>query len=150
MKESWQDVRDVEARISAPRNKPFSLARLAGIAATAGLLLAGYRYSLLGNKSFGGEPSAQHRSALASFQECAINNLLNTGLPFLENASPISLPDFEERRDRLANALVAEGADAFVVEPGYTFKYYGNVSQPEWEVWEVFCHKYERAVEVYD
>lgn len=27
--------------------------------------------------------------------------------------------------------------DAFVVEPGYTFKYYANVSQPEWEVWEV-------------
>jgi hypothetical protein len=32
---------------------------------------------------------------------------------------------------------VAEDTDAFVVEPGYTFKYYGNVSQPEWEVWEV-------------
>jgi hypothetical protein len=74
---------------------------------------------------------------LRSFQECAINNLLETGLPFLDNASPIVISDYEERRDRLAEALIAEGADAFVVEPGYTFKYYGNVSQPEWEVWEV-------------
>lgn len=47
------------------------------------------------------------------------------------------MADFEERRDRLARALVVEDADAFVVEPGYTFKYYANVSQPEWEVWEV-------------
>jgi hypothetical protein len=69
-------------------------------------------------------------------QQCAIDNLLGTGLPFM-NASPISLADFEERRNRLAQALVAEDVDAFVVEPGYTFKYYGNVSQPDWEVWEV-------------
>ena len=77
------------------------------------------------------------RDPVENLQKCAIDNLLGTGLPFLEKASPISLVDFEERRDRLANALVAEGVDAFVVEPGYTFKYYGNVSQPEWEVWEV-------------
>ncbi|CAG7920229.1 unnamed protein product [Penicillium olsonii] len=76
------------------------------------------------------------RDPVENLQKCAIDNLLGTGLPFLEKASPISLVDFEERRDRLANALVAEGVDAFVVEPGYTFKYYGNVSQPEWEVWE--------------
>ncbi|CAG8121985.1 unnamed protein product [Penicillium olsonii] len=76
------------------------------------------------------------RDPVENLQQCAIDNLLGTGLPFLEKASPISLVDFEERRDRLANALVAEGVDAFVVEPGYTFKYYGNVSQPEWEVWE--------------
>ena len=76
-------------------------------------------------------------TAVGNLQKCAIDNLLGTGLPFLEKASPITLVDFEERRDRLANALVAEGVDAFVVEPGYTFKYYGNVSQPEWEVWEV-------------
>ncbi|KAJ5818966.1 hypothetical protein N7474_004557 [Penicillium riverlandense] len=136
MKGLRQEVHDVEARLSAPHNRSFSLARLASIAATGGLLLAGYHYSFLGNKDFGELPPAPHRSAVASFQKCAIDNLLNTGLPFLENASPISLPDFEDRRDRLANALVAEGVDAFVVEPGYTFKYYGNVSQPEWEVWE--------------
>ncbi|CAI7625180.1 unnamed protein product [Penicillium bialowiezense] len=75
-------------------------------------------------------------TAVGNLQKCAIDNLLGTGLPFLEKASPIALVDFEERRNRLANALVAEDVDAFVVEPGYTFKYYGNVSQPEWEVWE--------------
>jgi Xaa-Pro aminopeptidase len=31
---------------------------------------------------------------------------------------------------------VAEGVDAFVVEPGYTFSYYANITQPQWEVWE--------------
>ncbi|CAG8938031.1 unnamed protein product [Penicillium salamii] len=79
---------------------------------------------------------AVQTSVVGNLQKCAIDNLLGTGLPFLEKASPISLADFEERRDRLAIALVAEDVDAFVVEPGYTFKYYGNVSQPEWEVWE--------------
>jgi hypothetical protein len=85
-------------------------------------------------------PLTQFQQPLNSargLQKCAIDNLLGTGLHFLDNASPIALADFEERRDRLANALVADEVDAFVVEPGYTFKYYGNVSQPEWEVWEV-------------
>lgn len=49
----------------------------------------------------------------------------------------MSFSEYQSRRDRLANALVADGADAFLVEPGYTFKYYGNISQVEWEVWEV-------------
>lgn len=49
----------------------------------------------------------------------------------------MTVQDFEERRVRLAQALLTEGVDAFVVEPGFTFKYYANVSQPEWEVWEV-------------
>ncbi|KAL1853396.1 hypothetical protein Plec18167_005513 [Paecilomyces lecythidis] len=33
-------------------------------------------------------------------------------------------------------AEIADGADAFLIEPGYTFKYYANISQAEWEVWE--------------
>lgn len=78
-----------------------------------------------------------NKSRLESFQQCSINNLRETGLYFLDTASPVSVADYQERRDRLANALVADGVDAFVVEPGYTFKYYANVSQPEWEVWEV-------------
>lgn len=76
-------------------------------------------------------------SRLKEFQQCSIRNFQNTGLGFLDTAVPIALDDFEERRNRLARALVADGADAFVVEPGYTFKYFANVSQPEWEVWEV-------------
>ena len=76
-------------------------------------------------------------SQLESFQQCSIHNLLSTDLYFLDTASPIEVEDYEERRSRLANALVEDGVDAFVVEPGYTFKYYANISQPEWEVWEV-------------
>ncbi|RMJ28986.1 Metallopeptidase family M24 [Aspergillus sp. HF37] len=75
-------------------------------------------------------------SKLEAFQQCSIDNLLGTGLYFLDSASPVAVADFQERRDRLANALVADGVDAFVVEPGYTFKYYANVSQQEWEPWE--------------
>ncbi|KAL2221714.1 peptidase M24, structural domain-containing protein [Thermoascus aurantiacus ATCC 26904] len=73
---------------------------------------------------------------LEAFQQCSIRNLLSTGLYFLENAAPVSVAEYQKRRDRLAEALVADDVDAFVVEPGYTFKYYANVSQPEWEVWE--------------
>ncbi|GES59654.1 xaa-pro dipeptidase [Aspergillus terreus] len=75
-------------------------------------------------------------SRLQKFQQCSIQNFQDTGHYFLETAIPISVADYEERRDRLAHALVVENADAFVVEPGYTFKYYANVSQPDWEVWE--------------
>lgn len=77
------------------------------------------------------------RSPLDDFQECSIRNLQDTGLYFLDTAVPVSIQDYEERRQRLAQALVSDGVDAFVVEPGFTFKYYANVSQPEWEVWEV-------------
>ncbi|KAJ6078271.1 hypothetical protein N7467_008024 [Penicillium canescens] len=97
------------------------------VVAALGLLVTGYCY--------GRYQIPRSVTSSPNLQQCAIDNLLGTGLPFM-NASPITLADFEERRDRLANALVAEDADAFVVEPGYTFKYYGNVSQPEWEVWE--------------
>lgn len=78
---------------------------------------------------------------LEAFQQCSIRNLLSTGLYFLENAAPVSVAEYQKRRDRLAEALVADEVDAFVVEPGYTFKYYANVSQPEWEVWEVSLSK---------
>lgn len=73
---------------------------------------------------------------LLSFHQCSIDNFINSGLKFLEPAAPIALEDFIERRDNLAKALDADGIDAFVVEPGYTFSYYGNVTQPQWEVWE--------------
>ncbi|KAK1658160.1 metallopeptidase family M24 [Colletotrichum godetiae] len=68
-------------------------------------------------------------------QQCAIDNL-HADLSFLDPAVPISPDEFLERRDRLARALVASNADAFVLEPGYTFQYYGNISQVDWEPWE--------------
>ncbi|KAM0810225.1 hypothetical protein AB5N19_10573 [Seiridium cardinale] len=68
-------------------------------------------------------------------QQCSIDNL-HADLSFLDGAIPISPDEFLERRDRLARALHKESVDAFVLEPGYTFQYYGNISQPDWEPWE--------------
>ncbi|OHF00077.1 metallopeptidase family M24 [Colletotrichum orchidophilum] len=68
-------------------------------------------------------------------QQCTIDNL-HSDLSFLDPAVPISAGEFLERRDRLAHALVASNVDAFVLEPGYTFQYYGNISQVDWEPWE--------------
>ncbi|KAJ5146673.1 hypothetical protein N7476_001793 [Penicillium atrosanguineum] len=130
----------VEAK---PYNR-FSARNVGWILASAGLLATAYNFfqlrslaihspRVLGHDVVFNDMNSPDR--LRDFQNCAIDNLLETGLPFM-NVSPIAVSDFEERRDRLAQALVAEGVDAFVVEPGYTFKYYGNVSQPEWEVWE--------------
>lgn len=61
-----------------------------------------------------------------SFESCSVNAILSTGLPFLATAAPLPLAEFTNRRNNLARALVAEGVDAFVVEPGYTFSYYGT------------------------
>lgn len=129
----------------AKPSRRFSARNLAWAVVSAGLLATGYKFSHSRSLWFhspslhgcgGAWNDAGNPDRLRNFQDCAINNLLETGLPFM-NVEPIAVSDFEERRDRLAQALVAEGVDAFVVEPGYTFKYYGNVSQPEWEVWEV-------------
>ncbi|KAK1596511.1 metallopeptidase family M24 [Colletotrichum navitas] len=68
-------------------------------------------------------------------QECAIRNL-HSDLSFLDSAVPINAEEFIARRDRLARALAASNVDAFVLEPGYTFQYYGNISQTDWEPWE--------------
>lgn len=148
--------RDVEALIPRTRRAEgnrSTLRKLTHFVITVGLLATGYLYlgrpwshsvdrSLLSSEV----AAITKEHWLEGFQECAIKNLLDTGLPLLKKASPITVPDFQERRDRLAEALVAEDVDAFVVEPGYTFKYYGNVSQPEWEVWEV-SHSSLRAAQ---
>ncbi|KAF7189795.1 putative peptidase C18A7.01 [Pseudocercospora fuligena] len=74
---------------------------------------------------------------LKQFQKCSIQNLRkDTGLKFLETAKPLPVSEFVTRRDRLAEALHEDGLEAFMVEPGYTFEYFANVSQPDWEVWE--------------
>jgi Xaa-Pro aminopeptidase len=70
------------------------------------------------------------------FRKCSIDTYLSTGLPFLATAERPPLEEFTLRRDNLAHALVAEGVDAFVVEPGPTFSYYANVTQLQWEPWE--------------
>ncbi|KAF6788489.1 xaa-pro dipeptidase [Colletotrichum sojae] len=68
-------------------------------------------------------------------QQCAIDNL-RSDLSFLDAAVPITADEFIDRRDRLAKALAASNIDAFALEPGYTFQYYGNISQVDWEPWE--------------
>ncbi|KAH0351986.1 Creatinase/aminopeptidase, partial [Aureobasidium melanogenum] len=68
-------------------------------------------------------------------QQCSIDNL-HKDLYFLENARPIEAQEFLDRRDNLAKALHVSGVDGFVLEPGYTFQYYANISQPQWEPWE--------------
>ncbi|TDZ14225.1 putative peptidase [Colletotrichum orbiculare MAFF 240422] len=78
--------------------------------------------------------TSNHRS-VKQVQQCAIDNL-HSDLSFLHDAVPITSAEFIERRDRLARALAASGVDAFVLEPGYTFQYYGNISQADWEPWE--------------
>ncbi|KAF2638901.1 peptidase M24 [Massarina eburnea CBS 473.64] len=70
------------------------------------------------------------------FQQCSVDNYLATGLPFLDTAERPPLEEYILRRNNLAKALLADGIDAFVVEPGYTFSYYANVTQPQWESWE--------------
>jgi len=75
-------------------------------------------------------------SHLKAFQECSINEILATHLTFLETAMPPPVSEFSERRDRLARALVDDALEAFIVEPGFTFSFYSNVTQTDWEVWE--------------
>ena len=84
-----------------------------------------------------GLPLERIPERLEQFQNCSICNLArDTNFDFLLTAHPLSLSEFVSRRDRLARALVADGLDAFLVEPGYTFSYYGNITQKDWEVWE--------------
>ncbi|KAL7787888.1 peptidase M24, structural domain-containing protein [Trichoderma ceciliae] len=75
------------------------------------------------------------RPDVAKAQQCSINNF-RSNLSFLDNAQPIQAAEFLQRRDRLAQALARDNVDAFVLEPGYTFQYYGNISQVDWEPWE--------------
>lgn len=82
-----------------------------------------------------GLPLKDIPARLKPFQKCSINRLSeDTNLEFLSTAHPLPIQEFVSRRDRLARALDSEGFDAFLVEPGYTFSYYANVSQPQWEV----------------
>ncbi|KAJ0164768.1 putative peptidase C18A7.01 [Colletotrichum tanaceti] len=78
---------------------------------------------------------ASRGSAFDVAKQCTISNL-HSNLSFLDPAVPIAAEEFLERRDRLARALVESKVDAFVLEPGYTFQYYGNISQTDWEPWE--------------
>lgn len=94
------------------------------------LLLLGTCSLLCRNSS-----SPRSRPDKARIQQCSISNFKDD-LSFLDNAHPIQADEFLHRRDRLAQALFRNNVDAFVLEPGYAFQYYGNVSQMDWEPWE--------------
>lgn len=87
--------------------------------------------------SLGFLAGAHSENNVRSFEECSVSRFLATGLPFLKGVEAPLVEEYVDRRNRLARGLVQAGVDAFVVEPGYTFQYFANVSQPDWEVWEV-------------
>lgn len=57
-------------------------------------------------------------SRLNDFRTCSIENFQATSFPFLDGVQPIARDEFVARRQRLAQALLSDGADAFAVEPG--------------------------------
>jgi Xaa-Pro aminopeptidase len=81
-------------------------------------------------------PFASEISSIAMFEKCSIRNFRATNFSFLDGVQALRVEEFVDRRDRLAQALYNDGIDAFLIEPGYTFQYYANISQKEWEVWE--------------
>lgn len=82
------------------------------------------------------QSGATTATRVSEVEKCSIKNIRATKFAFLDKAKPISRDEFVDRRDRLSRALVADGLDAFVVEPGYTFSYYANVTQKDYESWE--------------
>jgi Xaa-Pro aminopeptidase len=89
-----------------------------------------------GNPKAVAQTSSYTSSVSDDFLSCSIKNFEETGYPFLDGVHPITTEEFVARRQRLAEALLSDGADAFAVEPGYTFSYYANITQQQWEVWE--------------
>jgi Xaa-Pro aminopeptidase len=79
---------------------------------------------------------SQTRSKYEQFRTCSIGTYLAAGLEFLDTADRPPLEEYVECRNNLAKALAIEGIDVFVVEPGYTFSYYANITQPQWGSWE--------------
>ncbi|KAJ6789252.1 hypothetical protein PWT90_10756 [Aphanocladium album] len=68
-------------------------------------------------------------------ERCAIRNFMKD-TSFLDCVEGIGAEEFLQRRNRLAKVLKDEGVAAFVIEPGYTFEYYANVSQKDWAPYE--------------
>lgn len=81
-------------------------------------------------------PASPQRSKKDAFKKCSVDKYRGTGLKFLDTAERPPVNEYILRRNNLAKALAVEKIDAFVVEPGYTFSYYANITQPQWEVWE--------------
>lgn len=77
---------------------------------------------IFGNSALRKSIRGPENTVVEQVQKCAIKNL-HKNTSFLDSARPITADEFVQRRDRLAQALVASDVDAFVLEPGYTFQY---------------------------
>lgn len=86
--------------------------------------------------AYNNQPISLRRTGKDEFKRCSIDTYRATGLEFLDAAERLPVDEYVLRRNNLAKALAVEEIDAFVVEPGYTFSYYANITQPQWEVWE--------------
>ncbi|KIV93329.1 hypothetical protein PV10_04549 [Exophiala mesophila] len=105
--------------------------------AIIGLLALGTQQvlSLLPSSTTHSSHHQHHHDAIHAIQKCTIHNL-HQHSSFLDTALPITLEEFTQRRNRLAEALHESNIDAFILEPGYSFQYYANISQTDWEPWE--------------
>lgn len=86
--------------------------------------------------AYNDHPSSYKSTKKEKFKSCSIDTYRATGLEFLDTAERPPVDEYVLRRNNLARALAVEEVDAFMVEPGYTFSYYANITQPQWEVWE--------------
>ncbi|CAO2649376.1 Nn.00g067610.m01.CDS01 [Neocucurbitaria sp. VM-36] len=127
----------IEERFMPGRSRTrFSQAKLALTTRRRGWFLLGAVLLILETISLLEYGSLLLHSKTKPFRRCSIENYLATDLRFLDTAERPPLDDYVLRRNNLARALVMDGADAFIVEPGYTFSYYANVTQSDWEPWE--------------
>ena len=70
-------------------------------------------------------------SRLDDFRTCSIDNFKATNFPFLDGVQPIARDEYVARRQRLAQALLSDGVDAFAVEPGEFAGHTQNGSRDE-------------------
>ncbi|KAE8224767.1 hypothetical protein CF319_g2395 [Tilletia indica] len=129
----WSKSKEVDALIpsSAQGRVSKSPSRLSVFKLILVLLLVYSLFNLKISVSLSSPPSSPI-SSIDDFLKCSIDNLDKSALdqPLVE---PIPFEEFVERRDRIAGALVQEGLDAYIVEPGYDFRFLANLSG--WEDW---------------
>ncbi|KAK0541504.1 hypothetical protein OC835_000073 [Tilletia horrida] len=136
---AWTD----QSSAGIPRRRfPLLIPGLLKLILGLGLLVFLFRSKLvsvsIGSRTsitFGGDDGgddSQH-SVEAALQ-CAIQKLDTSALD-QPGVEPIPFEEFVQRRDRIAQALVKEKLDAYIVEPGSDFNYLANLSNAAWEDW---------------
>ncbi|KAJ4402799.1 hypothetical protein N0V91_007020 [Didymella pomorum] len=119
-----------------PQSRPIAKPRI-NIVARWVFCIAAVTFLLAWNHvAYNDHVALSQRSKKNAFKKCSVDKYRATGLKFFDNAERPPVEEYVLRRNNLAKALAIEKIDAFVVEPGYTFSYYANITQPQWEVWE--------------